>query len=277
MGKPMDGLEYNAFRQFLSENSGIILGEDKAYLVMSRITSILDRHHLNSVGELIAGIKNDKSMMLGAEVVDAMTTNETNWFRDVHPFQVLKQLIFPEMSKSLKNEPLKIWSTACSSGQEPYTISMTLSEYLMTNPGVLKGGVQILATDISHTMLEQAKSGEYDDLAMARGMSTERMYHFFETLPSGKKKIKKHEADRVSFRALNLLDNYILLGKFHVIFCRNVLIYFSSEVKQGILKRLVENLHPQGYLFLGASESIGQDCDSLEMVKCNPGLVYRKK
>lgn len=272
-----EDLDYRAFANFLEESSGIVLGPSKAYLVSSRLSDIMKEEKVSTLTELVNHMKEPSKAKLKERVVDAMTTNETNWFRDNHPFDVLRTKILPELRDVAKTRPIKIWSSACSSGQEPLTISMTVSEYMAANPGTYPHNVQILATDISPSMLEQAKEATYDSIAMSRGLSAERKKKFFDTLDDGRMQAKQRERARINYRSLNLLTSFVLIGKFDVIFCRNVLIYFSDDVKSDILTRMSQNLNPNGYLFIGASESMSSTCESYNMIKCNPGLVYQKK
>jgi len=271
--------EYDDFRQFLEEACGILLGENKHYLVQSRLGKMVTQESVASLGDLVGRLRRERAGgPLREKVIEAMTTNETFWFRDSHPFKILSDHVLPDYSRR-KQRSVRIWSAACSTGQEPYSVSITAHEYLSRNPGAI-ADVQVVATDISPAVLEEAKNGYYDTLAVARGLPAEIKDRYFQ-------KDKGHWRDRwqvrddirrrVRFTHANLLASYKLLGRFDVIFCRNVLIYFSSESKIDILKRMTEALNPGGYLFLGASESISQYSDAFELVRCNPGVVYKKK
>lgn len=267
--------EYDQFRTFLEQQCGIVLGDNKLYLVKSRLAPLMARFGVESLSALVAKTLSPHERQLRAAVVDAMTTNETLWFRDSYPFELLKSKIFPEFKDARRG--LKIWSAASSSGQEPYSIAMSTQEYQTLNPGALRMGVQIVGTDISNTMLDMCKNAEYDSLALARGLSAERRQKFFQDSGNGMAKVVEPVRRMVNFRHLNLLDSYSLMGKFDVIFCRNVLIYFSPEIKAKIISQFVQALNPQGYLFLGASESMAGLSEEFEMIRCNPGIIYRKK
>ena len=154
---------------------------------------------------------------------------------------------------------------------------MTALEYQQTRPGAFPGGVTVLGTDISNAMLEHCQRAEYDGLALSRGLSPERRTKFFEDSGHGMMRLKDAVRRNVSFRHLNLLDSYTLLGRFDIIFCRNVLIYFSPDVKAKIIRQFAQVLNPRGYLFLGASESLSSLNNDFEMLRCNPGIIYRKK
>ena len=273
--KDLQQNEYDQFRLFLEQQCGIVLGENKQYLVKSRLAPLMSRFNVDSLSELVTKTLGVHERQLRAAVVDAMTTNETLWFRDQYPFELLKTRLFPEF-KAL-NRPLKIWSAASSSGQEPYSIAMSVAEFQSSSPGVLKMGAQIIGTDISNTMLDMCKHAEYDALALARGLSAERRKKFFKDSGNGMAQVVDSLKKQVSFRHLNLLDSYALMGKFDIIFCRNVLIYFSPEVKAKIIAQFSQALSPKGYLFLGASESMSGLSTEFDMVRCNPGIIYQKK
>ncbi len=249
--KDVSPASYLKFREFLEKQCGIVLGDNKQYLVRSRLASLLYKHKYESADELIDVVVKGFDRTLLQNVIDAMTTNETLWFRDNYPFDLLVKELLPALSA--KNQKIRIWSAACSSGQEPYSIAMSVLEYQRQRPGALRAGVEIVATDLSSEMLQKCELGIYDELSLA---SVRRM---------------------VSFRSLNLLSSYAALGRFDIVFCRNVLIYFSAEVKQRILQQIAGQLQPQGVLFLGASESISAASDTYSMVKCHPGLYYQKK
>ncbi len=275
INKPITAADYEDFKVFLEQACGILLGDNKHYLVSSRLNRLMSEFAIPNLGELIKRLKAKPNTALQHRVVDAMTTNETLWFRDVSPFELLKQTVLSEISQQ-RDRPLRIWSAACSSGQEPYSISMTIQEYLQSKPGSLPKGVQIVATDISPSMLKEAEEAVYDKASLARGVSAERRQRFF-TPKGGKWLVKPEVKSSVTIKELNLLNSYNVLGKFDVIFCRNVLIYFSTALKRDILTRLAAAMHPQGYLFLGASESIANYSDAFDMVRHPSGVMYRLK
>lgn len=268
-------LDFEQFRVFLEKACGILLGENKQYLVSSRLNKLMEQQGIKSLGELVQRIQAQPRGGLREQVVDAMTTNETLWFRDTYPFEVLKNKVIPEFIRNNPGQRLRMWSAACSSGQEPYSISMAIDEFERSNLGQLKMGAQIVATDLSGTMLTNCKTGEYDSLAIARGLSQERLQRYFDTKGPGRWAVKPAIRSRVEFRSFNLLDSYASLGKFDVVFCRNVLIYFSAQVKKDILLRIHSTLKPGGYLFLGASEALNGLPDHYQMVQCSPGIIYQ--
>jgi len=267
---------YKQFSDFLEVQCGIVLGGNKQYLVKSRLIPLMAKFSILSLSDLIHQAMSYKNRELRTAVIDAMTTNETLWFRDQYPFELLSSKLFPEILEKKKN--IKMWSAASSSGQEAYSIAMIASEY-QKRKAVLGMNVQITGTDISNTMLEQCKKGVYDTLALSRGLSEERKRLFFERVNdgSGKLQVKSEVKKMTNFKYYNLLDSYAMLGKFDIIFCRNVLIYFSSEVKSKIINQFAGALNPGGYLILGASESITGLSDKFDMIRCNPGIIYKLK
>ncbi|NVK23345.1 MAG: protein-glutamate O-methyltransferase CheR [Gammaproteobacteria bacterium] len=266
--------DYKLFCQFLEQQCGIVLGDNKQYLVKSRLSPLMSRFSADTISELIGRTLNPTERQLRAAIIDAMTTNETLWFRDTYPYELLKNKLLPELDQG---KPLKIWSAASSSGQEPYSIAMTIQEYKKQARPASRSMFSVLGTDISNTMLEICKNAEYDNLALSRGLSAERKREFFEDSGNGMMRVKSESRRLVSFRHLNLLDSYHLLGKFDIIFCRNVLIYFNAELKSQIVNKFASQLNPNGYLILGASESMSGLSDKFNMIRCNPGIVYQKK
>jgi len=268
--------EFREFSRFLEKSCGILLAEHKQYLVQSRLGKIMQQRGCTSLSELIAQLNQPGGNRLKEQVVDAMTTNETLWFRDIHPYDILRNRLLPELHEQKRTQKLRIWSAACSTGQEPYSISMVIDEFKhQGHAGAFPGGEEILATDISSTVLDQARKGEYEMLALGRGLSEERLRRYFDARPGGSWSIKPAIRSRVHFRSLNLLESYSALGQFDLIFCRNVLIYFSSDVKLDILRKMHKQLRPGGYLLLGASESLSGLSDLYKMIHCRPGIIYQ--
>ncbi|MDK9739241.1 protein-glutamate O-methyltransferase [Vibrio sp. D404a] len=266
--------EYRDFSRFLESQCGIVLGDSKQYLVRSRLSPLVAKFKLASLSDLLRDVVTGRNRELRVAAVDAMTTNETLWFRDTYPFAVLADKLLPEIAANKR--PIKIWSAASSSGQEPYSMAMTVLETQARKPGMLPN-VSITATDISASMLDMCRAGVYDNLALGRGLSPERRRTFFEDAGDGRMKVKDNVKRMVNFRPQNLMDSYALLGKFDIIFCRNVLIYFSPDMKSKVLNQMANSLNPGGYLLLGASESLTGLTDRFEMVRCNPGIIYKLK
>ncbi len=266
--------EYKEFCRFLESQCGIVLGDSKQYLVRSRLSPLVNKYNVASLSALLKDVVTGRNRDMRIAAIDAMTTNETLWFRDTYPFTVLSEKILPDIAS--KKKPIKIWSSASSSGQEPYSIAMTVLETQQKKPGLLPN-VSITATDISTVMLDMCRAGIYDNLALGRGLSMDRRRTFFEEVGDGRMRVKDNVKRLVNFRPQNLMESYALLGKFDIIFCRNVLIYFSSDMKSKVLNQMASCLNPGGYLLLGASESLTGLTDKFEMVRCNPGIIYKLK
>lgn len=275
MGATMDSSEFESFRLFLQDACGIHLAENKQYLVTTRIRKILQDNQLASLGALVDQLRGSRHSKLREQVVDAMTTNETFWFRDIHPYDYLQSTLLAEIQQKPDSGPIRIWSAACSSGQEPYSISMVVEECRRQSRLSSARPVEIVATDLSASMLKQAQAAEYDKMSVLRGLSPERRDAFFDPMSDETWRVKQFIRSRVQFKSLNLLDSYGGLGRFDIIFCRNVLIYFTGELKQNILKRLHAALKPGGILVLGSSEGLAGAAELFEMVHCKPGIMYR--
>lgn len=273
MSFSISATEYVQFKQKLEQYSGIMLGDNKEYLITSRLRRLLESEKLTNLTELVKAM--DRNLKLKESVIDAMTTNETLWFRDDHPFKIFREKLLPELAKTRR--PLRIWSAACSTGQEPYSLSIAIEEYKRMNPGALVGDVKIIATDISPTALAIAKEGVYPQLALKRGMGDVHLKQYFKQQADDEWKINDEIKRRIEFRSLNLQTSFSLLGKFDIVFCRNVLIYFSADFKMDILKRIHGTLNSEGQLFVGASEAVNNLADFYKMQQFNPGISYQAK
>ncbi len=267
--------DYKAFQDFLQDACGIVLGAGKEYLVSSRLGSLMRHYDIATVGDLLNQLSYGRNPSLKTGIIDAMTTNETFWFRDMAHFNLLERRILPELSNR-PGQRLRIWSAACSSGQEPYNISMVVEEFRAHNRGCFGNVTEIVATDISKRVLDEARRGVYCGMSASRGLSAEQSSRYF--IKNGDcLEVRPEFKRQVSFRHANLTQGYELLGRFDVIFCRNVLIYFSRIQKQDILSRMARILNPGGYLLLGSTESISGHSDQFEMISESGGIVYRLK
>ena len=267
--------EYSQLSEYLSTACGIELGENKQYLVNSRLKTVIARHGFKSISDLLSSIRIDGKAAIKQQLIDAMTTHETLWFRDQYPYESLKRMILPELART-HLPGIRIWSTACSSGQEPYSISMIVEEYRREYPKHPLPTVQIVATDISPAILRAAKEGVYEDIALSRGLTSDRRAKFFDE-KEGRAQVKEFVRKQVTFQELNLISPLAVIGKFQVVFCRNVLIYFSDKNKSSILDRIAAVLEPGGYLFLGGSESISRYTTKFEAARYYGGMVFRLK
>jgi len=269
--------DFERFCEYLENVSGIVLSAEQRYLVSARLGSLLKEQGIDSLDTLVEQLEKSPFGSLRAQVIDAMCTHETLWFRDGHPFETFKEHLLPARLEANRHAPLRIWSAAASSGQEPYSIAMLLDEFEQSHPEQFRSSIEIIASELSTRMLALCEQGEYDNLAIRRGLSAARLTRYFEPLDDSHWRIKASIRQRVTFRLQNLLDSYAMLGKFDIIFCRNVLIYFSPEVRQDIIKRLHASLKPDGYLLLGATESLGGLGDYFQTVRFNQSIVYQAK
>jgi chemotaxis protein methyltransferase CheR len=244
-------LDYEYLRKILKERSGLDLSADKQYLVESRLIPLARRVGLPGIAELVQKIKAGNEA-LTSDVVEAMTTNETFFFRDKIPFDHLREAILPALVKArASRRALRIWCAASSTGQEPYSIAMCVKEF-----AALAGWrVEIVATDLSQAVLEKSKAGIFSQFEVQRGLPIQMLVKYF-TQTGELWQLKADIRAMVQHRQLNLLQDFSHLGTFDVVFCRNVLIYFDQDAKVGIFDRLARMLEPDGVLALGAAESV---------------------
>jgi chemotaxis protein methyltransferase CheR len=276
MPSAVDDQSFAFLQRFIERESEIVIADNKRYLLEVRLAPLMRSEGMASFGELVAALRGGRGASLGARIIESMTTHETLWFRDRFPFDFFRDHILKVHAQS-NDGPLTVWSAACATGQEPYSLSILVEEFAAMHPRS-HPDVKILATDISAAALEVARQGVYDALALRRGMDEVRLRRFF-TETAGGWKVKPEVAARITFRPLNLQAGFLHVGKFHVIFCRNVLIYFSGERKTDILDRLLQALHPGGHLVLGASETIPEPLmlkHQLARQSCGGG-IYRKQ
>jgi chemotaxis protein methyltransferase CheR len=245
--------DYEFLRKLLKERSGLDLSADKQYLVESRLIPLARRVGLPGISELVQKMKAGMAESLVADVVEAMTTNETFFFRDKIPFDHLRDTMLPELVQArASRRALRIWCAASSTGQEPYSIAMCLKELGATLSG---WRVEILATDLSQGVLEKSRSGLFSQFEVQRGLPIQLLVKHF-TQAGELWQLNADIRAMVQHRQLNLLQDFAHLGTFDVIFCRNVLIYFDQETKINIFDRLAKVVEPDGFLVLGAAESV---------------------
>jgi chemotaxis protein methyltransferase CheR len=263
-------LEYEYLRKLLKERSGLDLSADKQYLVESRLIPLARRAGLTGIGDLVQKIKSG-SDELTVDAIEAMTTNETFFFRDKIPFDHLRQSVLPELlAARSQRRSLRIWCAASSTGQEPYSIAMCLKEFASQ---LIGWRVDIIATDLSHGVLEKARAGIFSQFEVQRGLPIQLLVKHFTQVGE----LWQLNADiraMVQHRQLNLLQDFSHLGTFDVIFCRNVLIYFDQETKIGVFNRLANSLEADGVLALGAAESVVGTTDAFKPYPERRGL-YR--
>ena len=264
----MTPLDYEFLRKLLKERSGLDLSADKQYLVESRLVPLARKAGLPGIPELVAKMKNGAEA-LTVEVVEAMTTNETFFYRDKVPFDHLRDTILPMLMESrASRKTLRIWSAACSTGQEPYSIAMCLKE----KAAMLQGWrIEIVATDLSQEVLEKSKAGIYSQFEVQRGLPIQLLVKYFTQIGE-LWQISSEIRSMVQHKQLNLLQDFTHLGKFDVIFCRNVLIYFDQDTKINIFDRMSKIIEPDGMLMLGAAESVVGITDAFRPVADKRGL-----
>jgi len=244
--------EYEYLCKILKERSGLMLAADKQYLIESRLLPLARRAGLAGIGDLVQKMKGGADALI-VDVVEAMTTNETFFFRDKIPFDNFKDTVIPELIKARAGRrTLRIWCAAASTGQEPYSLAVLLRDM----DAALSGWrVEIVATDLSQEVLEKSKSGIYSQFEVQRGLPIQLLVKYFDQVGE-MWQIKPDVRSMVQFRQLNLLKDFSHLGKFDVIFCRNVLIYFDQQTKIDVFNRLLKANEPDGCLFLGAAETV---------------------
>ena len=271
--------EFRLLQKYIMKHSGILIPEEKAYLMQSRLTAILKTYDLKNYYELYKMLTRDHNSSLAEEVVDAVTINETHWFRDDTPWNVLEHILIPKYLKEFEEgnrKRVRIWSAGCSTGQEAYSIAMCIRNFLelhAINPK--KYLFEILATDISHSALKAARKGIYDSLSIKRGLSDtykNRYMHHREPLWVVNDAIR----DWISFKYFNLLESFLLLGKFDIIFCRYVAIYFQQKNKSELFKKIAASLEPNGILFLGNSEIFSECHTGFAKEEYREGIYYRR-
>lgn len=247
---------------FMRDAAAIVLDAGKEYLVETRLGPVASRAGLSGIAELIREVRRDRHGPLARSVVDAMTTNETSFFRDVAPYQHLRQNVLPALINARGAERrLRIWCAAASSGQEPYSLAMLLSEHF---PQLEAWDLQILATDISQTMLARCRSGVYSQLEVNRGLPAALLIKYFRK--NGLDwQVDERLRNRIEWREFNLVGRgWGVLPKFDLVLLRNVMIYFDLETKRGILANVRRVLRPDGYLFLGTAETTANLDDAFQ-------------
>lgn len=267
----MNQTDFDFVTSELKRRSGIVVGRDKLYLLESRLSPIARKEGLESVEELIGMARRRRDEGLMKTIVDAMTTNETFFFRDKTPFDHLEQAVLPQLREKRPGQRIRILCAACSTGQEPYSIAMMLDQ----NPALTGGAqVEIVAVDISDRVLEKARAGIYSQFEVQRGLPIRTLMSYF-TQQGDVWKISDTIRSKVSFKNVNLLDPMTALGKFDIVFCRNVLIYFDLPTKRDILNRLSAQMNDQSFLLLGAAETVVGVVDTFSPNKAHRGL-YEK-
>jgi chemotaxis protein methyltransferase CheR len=264
--------QFNFIADLVHKNSGIHLTADKEYLVESRLEPIVKNRGLDTIGQLVYELQTMPTTSLVCEIVDAMTTGETMFYRDGRLFSYLSEQVLPDLRRQAKDRgSLRFGRAAASTGQEAYSIAMMLLDKPTSTP--LKH--EIIATDINQKVLDKANKGIYTSFEVQRGLNDLALKKHFNKLPSGEWQIKDEARNMITFYKHNLMQSFENKGLFDVIFCRNVLIYFNETTKNSVINRLCENLHPGGLLILGGSEFLSSSADKLKNLDGIPGLYQR--
>lgn len=269
----ISALDFDYLRKLMRDHTSIVLDSGKEYIAESRLATLVSQEGFRSVEDLIHRLRSNPFNTLHRRVVNAMTNNETWWFRDLAPYQALQKVIMPDLlAKRATEKSLSIWSAACSSGQEPYSIAMLLHQNF---PELYTWNVQILATDISHNVLDRAQAGRYSQLEINRGLPVMLLTRYFNQ--EGLDWVICDDIKRrIEFRQLNLSEP-LWFPPMDVIFIRNVLIYFDVPTKKEILGRVRRQLRPDGYMFMGGAETTLNLDDSFERVQFETTAYYRPR
>lgn len=266
--------DYQFLCQLLHTGSGLSLGPGKEYLVESRLTPVAATAGVSDISGLVTRLRSGRDRAMERTICEAMTTNESLFFRDGTPFEILKRRILPDLA-SARPRPgkIRVWSAAASTGQEAYSIAMTCAQEAVTLGG---RDVEIVGTDLSRAALDRARAGVFTHFEVQRGLPITTLMQCFSKAGDGWQ-INEPFRKQVTFRELNLLEDFSILGVFDVIFCRNVLIYFDHPTKAQVLGRLARALAPDGYLFLGGAETVMGISDAFVRLDGEKTSVYRRR
>jgi chemotaxis protein methyltransferase CheR len=267
----MKSADYDFLASLLLQTSGLALGGGKEYLLESRLVPLAQSWGLSDLSELVAELRRSRDQRLRSAVTEAMTTNETSFFRDKTPFDELRATILPTLMQARAGQKrLRIWCAAASTGQEPYTILMTIREHF---PQLASWKVELFGSDISRAALDRAGAGTYTQFEVQRGLPIQLLLKYFDQTPAGWQ-VKQELRSAVTYQQLNLLEDFSRLGPFDAIFCRNVLIYFQNETKKDILDRMAKVIRSDGYLLLGSAETVLGITESFRRIGAGKSSVY---
>ena len=270
--------EVNLISRYIHRVSGILLDQTKAYLIESRLGRLVEEMGLSSYRALYEKVRFDGSKTLERKIIDAITTNETLFFRDASPFQLLQHKILPDLidrrsgkSSGLLPISIRIWSAGCSTGQEVYSIAIVLKELL---PDLRKFRIKLLGTDISDSAIAQASYGQYSKFEIERGLPRDKLLKYFNA-NGNHWKVKDEIRAMATFKKQNLMESFLGLGRFDIIFCRNVAIYFTLEDRKKLFEKIANSLEGDGYLIIGASESLTGICSRFEPKRHLKSVFYQ--
>lgn len=266
--------DFNFMAELLRQRSGLLLTPDKTYLLDSRLLPVARIHGCQTLPALVALLRTRRPENVIKDVTEAMTTNESSFFRDAKPFEFLRKELLPRFKQKLAGrQSLRIWSAACSTGQEPYSIAMSLLEEAAHMPG---WRYEMIATDLAGKVLDKAAQGVYSQFEAQRGMSIQLLIKYFDSRPDSCWQVKDELKKMVQFKSQNLLESFAPLGRFDLILCRNVLIYFDEATKNKVIANMTTQLNPQGVLILGSTETIMDHTISSKFDEISRG-VYASK
>lgn len=272
--------ELKVISTYIYNVSGIYLDQSKAYLLESRLKGLLEDLGCDSYSEFYHKAKSDSSKAIERKIIDAVTTNETLFFRDTAPFEMLQHKLLPNIidrktakSSGLLPTRINIWSAACSTGQEIYSIAIVLKKLL---GDLKKFNIRLLGTDISDKAVAQASYGKYNKFEIERGLPKDKLVMYFDS-DGNSWKIKDEIRALASFKKFNLMDSFALMGKFDIVFCRNVAIYFPLEDRKKVFNKIADVLEPDGYLIIGSTESLTGVCSRFEPKRHLRSVMYKLK
>ena len=267
-------VDYDFIANLLRDQCALVLDPGKDYLINSRLSPIAQRHGLTSIDHLVRRLRDTSDSSLVSDVVEAMVTTETSFFRDVHPFETLKKIVLPKLIELRRPQrQLNIWCAASSSGQEPYSIAMLLKEYF---PDLAGWQINLTATDISHEMLQRSRAGRYSQLEVNRGLPTNLLLKWFRQ-EGGVWEIDEQIRRMMTFKPMNLAQPWPAMPAWDLIFLRNVMIYFDNDVKKSILGRVARSLGDDGYLVLGGAETTFGLDNSFQRIETLKSGYYQRK
>lgn len=274
-------IEFNLLKQYLNSICGIDVPSEKRYLFKTRLAEFMDRKGCRTFSELYTRLTVEKDSRLQRHLIQAMTTHESSFFRDLHPFELFERDLLPRIAAEKEEERndagrrrIRVLSSGCSMGQEPYSIAMCVRKWLETQSEYTADNVAIIAVDISKRVLMQARRGIYSDLEVGKAVPLRYKNSFFTKKPGKKWQINEEIRGMVSFADVNLAKPFAYLGKYDIVFCRNVLIYFSVDLRKAVVKQFQRMMNPGGILILGASESLYNISTDFNAVHAGDSIYY---
>ncbi len=268
----MNIADFDVYKDLLKASSGLVLTQDKSYLLDSRLNPVAKKWGYDDIAAMTNILRGVPPKDLIKDIIEAMTTNETSFFRDTRPFEIFKDVVLPYYKNKVgHSKRLRIWCAAASSGQEPYSLAMTIKEEAAKMPG---WSFEITATDISQDILDQAKEGSYSQFEVQRGLPITHLMKYF-TQNGDKWIINQDIRNMINYKYFNLLTPMTSLGQFDVVFCRNVLIYFDPPTKKDVMERACKQMADDGFFFLGGAETVLGITDAFKGIKDRRGLYAK--